>query len=90
MPDFILIANGTLLTIQNMTFNGGQGFSVPPSQWDDLYVPYHSELNLGTLAASGLMGKWHTERGLTFCSVDLSGHMIPQCKQFIKIVWGST
>lgn len=23
-------------------------------------------------------GKWHTERGLTFSTVELSGHMIPQ------------
>lgn len=24
------------------------------------------------------MGSYHTERGLTLCTVDLSGHMIPQ------------
>lgn len=78
MLDFILIMNGTLLMIQNMTFNGAQGFSVPRSNFSEFYVPYHSELNLGTLAASGVMGQWHTERGLTFVTVDLSGHMIPQ------------
>lgn len=78
MLDYILIMNGTLLMVQNMTFNGAQGFSTPPSEWNDFYVPYHSELNQGTLAASGVMGSWHTERGLTFVTVDLSGHMIPQ------------
>lgn len=27
---------------------------------------------------AGNFGKWHTERGLTFSTVELSGHMIPQ------------
>lgn len=66
------------MMIQNMTWNGAQGFSVGPSDWDEFFVPYHEELNLGTLAGSGIFGNWHTERGLTFCTVDLSGHMIPQ------------
>ncbi|KAI9657734.1 MAG: hypothetical protein M1821_002910 [Bathelium mastoideum] len=74
--DFILIANGTLLMIQNMTWNGALGFQNAPS--DEFFVPYHSELNLGTLAASGVMGTTHTERGLTFVTTALSGHMIPQ------------
>ncbi|KAK4540376.1 hypothetical protein LTR36_009233 [Oleoguttula mirabilis] len=78
MLDFILLMNGTVMMIQNMTWNGAQGFSVPPTEWNDFYVPYHSELNLGTLAGAGVFGNWHTERGLTFCTVDLSGHMIPQ------------
>ena len=76
--DYILIMNGTLLMIQNMTWNGAQGFSTPPSQWAEFVVPYHSELSNGDLAASGVMGNWHTERGLTFSTVALSGHMIPQ------------
>lgn len=76
--DMILVMNGTLVMIQNMTWNGAQGFSSPPSTYNEFFVPYHTELNLGTIAASGVMGNWHTERGLTFCTVDLSGHMIPQ------------
>jgi len=76
--DYILISNGTLLMIQNMTWGGHQGFSKPPSQFKDFFVPYHSELSLGDTSAAGVMGQWHTERGLTFCTVDLSGHMIPQ------------
>jgi len=68
------------MTVQNMTFNGKQGFSKPPHKWDEFFVPYHSELNLGSLAASGVMGNWHTERGLTLCTITLSGHMVPQCK----------
>ena len=74
--DFILIANGTLLMIQNMTWNGALGFRSAPV--DEFFVPYHGEANLGTLAASGVMGTTHTERGLTFVTTALSGHMIPQ------------
>jgi carboxypeptidase D len=76
MLDFILLANGTLMTIQNMTWNGAQGFSSYPS--NDFFVPYHEELNLGTLAGAGNFGKWHTERGLTYVTIELSGHMVPQ------------
>ncbi|KAK8255675.1 Alpha/Beta hydrolase protein [Phyllosticta capitalensis] len=74
--DFILLANGTLLTIQNMTWNGAQGFSKAPA--DPFYVPYHAEASAATLAAAGVMGTTHTERGLTYVEVALSGHMIPQ------------
>ena len=78
--DMVLIWNGTLLATQNMTFNGAQGFSVPPCEWDDFYVPYHTEFEnqLGSIAGAGVMGQYHTERGLTLVTVQLSGHMIPQ------------
>ncbi|OAP65364.1 hypothetical protein AYL99_01336 [Fonsecaea erecta] len=78
--DMILLYNGTLLAIQNMTWNGAQGFSAPPSHFGDMYVPYYTEFDseLGSTAGSGFMGKWHTERGLTLATVELSGHMIPQ------------
>lgn len=74
--DFILLYNGTLLTIQNMTFGGLQGFQTAPS--DDFYVPYHDEYSLETLSASGVMGITHTERKLTWVQQALSGHMVPQ------------
>src|SRR6202012_1921963 len=73
--DFILISNGTLMTIQNMTWNGKQGFQTKPKQ--DFFVPYHVEQNLGTIAGSGVMGVTHTERGLTWVEVFLSGHVSP-------------
>ena len=81
----ILLFNGTLLTVQNMTFNGAQGFSSPPSEWDEFIVPDHSELNLGSIAGSGVFGNYHTERGLTLCTVTQSGHMVPQCKKTITV-----
>lgn len=70
--DMVLIANGTLLMIQNLTWGGVQGFQEKPS--DPFFVPYHNELSLSTIAASGVMGTTHTERGLTYVGVDLSGH----------------
>jgi carboxypeptidase D len=76
--DMILIYNGTLLAIQNMTWLGEQGFRHGPDAFNDFYVPYHNELNLGTIAGSGVMGKTHTERKLTIVTVTLSGHMVPQ------------
>nr|POF01229.1 putative serine carboxypeptidase [Quercus suber] len=78
MLDFILLWEGTIMAIQNMTFNNAQGFSTPPSKWEEFFVPYHEDASLSTLAGSGIFGKHHTERGLTFCMVDLAGHMIPQ------------
>ena len=65
-----------------------QGFSSPPT--DQFIVPFHGpspytlDNGLGntvieeTLAASGVMGHYHTERGLTLVNVVLSGHMVPQ------------
>jgi carboxypeptidase D len=72
--DFILLANGTLMMIQNMTWNGAQGFSSYPE--NDFFVPYHEELSLASLAGAGNFGKYHTERGLTYVTIDLSGHMV--------------
>ncbi|KAL8807085.1 MAG: hypothetical protein Q9182_000918 [Xanthomendoza sp. 2 TL-2023] len=87
MLDFILIANGTLATIQNMTWNGAQGFQTAPSSRKNFFVPYHRGLRevaegVATVpfvedAGAGYLGTAHTERGLTFVTVDLAGHMIP-------------
>ena len=74
--DYVLIGNGTLLSIQNMTWHGKQGFQKPITE--DFYVPYHTSYQDLTLAAAGNMGKTHTERGLTFVEINLSGHMVPQ------------
>lgn len=72
----VLLINGTLLSIQNMTWGGEQGFQKPIT--DDFYVPFHDDEQFSTQAASGIMGKTHTERKLTFVSINLSGHMVPQ------------
>ncbi|EEP76603.1 carboxypeptidase cpdS [Uncinocarpus reesii 1704] len=74
--DYILMTNGTLLTIQNMTWHGDQGFSKPPS--DPLVVPYTSIGNRAAMSGAGIIGKTRTERGLTYAEMYLTGHMGPQ------------
>jgi carboxypeptidase D len=86
--DMIVLANGTLLSIQNMTWGGKLGFQSAPVE--PFYVPYHKDstpgdiynesdmLALGSIAGAGVMGTAHTERGLTYVGIDLSGHMVPQ------------
>jgi carboxypeptidase D len=75
--DYILPTNGALLTLQNMTWHAEQGFQSYPGGRQFL-VPYHKETNQGSLAASGIVGRWGQERGLTFYQVDYAGHQQPQ------------
>ncbi|KAL9598144.1 MAG: hypothetical protein Q9219_004700 [cf. Caloplaca sp. 3 TL-2023] len=42
--DYALLANGTLATIQNMTWNGAQGFQTAPSPTRNFFAPYHDGL----------------------------------------------
>ena len=83
MTDFLIFANGTLATINNMTWNGQQGFQSPPVE--PLYVPYHAFLSeladQGEVTApytytsgAGYLGTVHTERGLTWSTSFQSGH----------------
>ncbi|RMZ72362.1 serine carboxypeptidase [Pyrenophora seminiperda CCB06] len=74
--DMLLSTNGTLFALQNMTWNGVQGFSEYPST--PLYAPYHPEYNPGSLAGSGNLGVWVKERGLTFYTAHLAGHELPE------------
>ena len=76
LQDFVLLANGTLLVIQNMTWNGLQGFQSPPTS--EFYVPYHPDPFQGALSGAGVAGTFATERGLTFATVTSSGHQLPQ------------
>ncbi|KAI5244156.1 alpha/beta-hydrolase [Aureobasidium subglaciale] len=73
--DFVLFANGTLATLQNLTWNGVQGFSEYPGK--PFYVPYH-EHTMESMAGAGVMGRWVEERGLTFVLTELAGHFLPQ------------
>jgi len=97
MLDYLLLANGTLASIQNMTWNGAQGFQTRPGAnetEDAFFVPYHTglaevldsilyqgnipEKSAGIVTGAGIQGTTHTERGLTFVTVTLAGHEIPQ------------
>ena len=74
--DLLLNTNGTLLALQNMTWNGKQGFQQYPGQ-NDFFVPYHPEYNEGALSGAGKLGTWGSERGLTFYEIQTSGHKLP-------------
>ncbi|KAL4890596.1 Alpha/Beta hydrolase protein [Aspergillus ambiguus] len=86
--DFMILANSTLLSIQNMTWNGAQGFQSPPTA--PLFVPYfpHYSFHVDEMtppfppmnisSGAGYLGTVHTERGLTFTSVNHAGHQLPQ------------
>lgn len=75
--DMEVVANGTLLAIQNMSWGGNIGFQNRPVE--PFYVPYHvDDPSLATLAGAGVLGTVHSERGLTYVNIALSGHMVPQ------------
>jgi len=90
--DFLLFSDGSQISIQNMTWNGLQGFQTAPSATPNFFVPYHQSLGLiqqvaddpdgapavYDTAGAGFQGTWHTERGFTFVTVALSGHEIPE------------
>lgn len=65
--------NGTLLSAQNMTWDGKTGFQ--DRIQDAFLVPPHANPELATQTGSGIMGKTRTERGLSFFSVKQSGDM---------------
>ncbi|KAK7756509.1 hypothetical protein SLS62_001343 [Diatrype stigma] len=74
--DMVLLANGSMLAIQNMTWGGQRGFQQRPA--DPLFVPYHpAGASQGSAAGAGVFGTTHSERGLTWAFVSLSGHMVP-------------
>lgn len=91
--DFLIPSNGTLAVINNMTWQGAQGFEESPFT-DKFFVPYNPTIELaifetlsqkhiptipvGYVGGGGWYGKAHTERGLTFVTVELAGHEIPQ------------
>ncbi|KAK6542475.1 hypothetical protein TWF694_006428 [Orbilia ellipsospora] len=65
LHDYVLIADGTLIALNNMTWHGAQGFTERPS--NKFIVPNQGE-----------MGVWREERGLTYIEVKMSGHMVPE------------
>ncbi len=83
--DMIIITNGTLLSIQNMTWNGALGFQSAPSkpieitQTDLLYTQvFDSNGAAGWDGPQGVMGTQHYERGLMWAETFQSGHMQPE------------
>lgn len=91
--DYLLLTNGTLMTLNNMTWNGMQGFQSSPIPGNPFFVPYNPSIGeviyetenqpipatpVGLVAGGGILGTTHTERGLTWVTVNLAGHEIPQ------------
>ena len=84
--DFVIITNGTLLSIQNMTWGGKLGFEEEPStpvvitlpdlQYEEVFV--ENGYPFGFEDPQGTMGVQHYERGLMWAETYLSGHMQPQ------------
>lgn len=73
--DMVLLANGTLLAIQNMTWGGQMGFQSEPRE--PLFAPLHPNPEVAGSSGSGVLGTWHSERGLTWALIELTGHMVP-------------
>jgi carboxypeptidase D len=76
----ILIANGTLLSIQNMTWNGKLGFDSQPATPIVITLPdlQYETVFGGFDDPQGVMGIQHFERGLMWAETFMSGHMQPQ------------
>ncbi|KAI0053271.1 alpha/beta-hydrolase [Auriscalpium vulgare] len=66
LADFILVAEGTRIAIQNMTWGGLQGFQTP------------IEPETFSVKNMGVYGNMHQERNLTYVEFFYSGHMTPQ------------
>jgi len=72
--DFVVIPLGHELTIQNMTWNGMQGFQNPPTK-----VFYDSQGNPA--------GTYNCERGLSYHKFTGAGHRVPYDVQSAAYSW---
>jgi carboxypeptidase D len=71
----LVLPEGTLLTIQNLTWNGALGFQSRPD--GALFVPYHGNDNVSAgVAGAGVVGSSHSERGLTWFGAAMAGHLV--------------
>lgn len=79
--DFELITNGTLLSIQNMTWGGALGFQTAPTTVIDIALPdlqWQAAFEFSGLGGldgpgQGIMGVQHYERGLMWAETFQSG-----------------
>ncbi|KAK6819855.1 Serine carboxypeptidase [Aspergillus parasiticus SU-1] len=77
--DFLLNHFGTELSLQNMTWNGAQGFSQKPNRpfFSDNAAPTHSCDKENTTEACGdEAGVWGSERGVTYHLFWGAGHSV--------------
>ena len=84
--DFVIITDGTLLAIQNMTWGGKLGFEAKPEKPVVITLPdlqyRQAFIDNGYPAEfedpQGTMGIQHYERGVMWAETFLAGHMQPQ------------
>lgn len=79
--DFVIITNGTLLAIQNMTWGGELGFQEKPSKDLVVTTPALNEAETVrdlTYSTPSTQGRYHEERGLMWVETFYAGHMQPQ------------
>ncbi|KAL2058749.1 hypothetical protein ABVK25_000040 [Lepraria finkii] len=83
--DMIIITNGTLMAIQNMTWNGQLGFQTQSNTPIDIAIP--DLIYSGIFAQNGatelddpqgVTGVQHYERGLMWAETYQNGHMQPE------------
>ncbi|KAL0930564.1 carboxypeptidase [Colletotrichum truncatum] len=78
LADFVVQPNVTALGIQRTTWNGKQGFQTRPSTEFVIPPVVNDESNIPSWAGANVQGVVHTERGLTWSTAKLAGHMVPQ------------
>ncbi|KAH9978148.1 alpha/beta-hydrolase [Lactifluus volemus] len=66
--DFIIMAEGSRIALQNMTWGGKQGFQTP--MVPDSFI----------VDGVGALGSVQNERGLTYVEINQAGHMLPADK----------
>ncbi|RMJ21448.1 Serine carboxypeptidase [Aspergillus sp. HF37] len=86
--DFNVIRNGTLMTIQNMTWNENLGFqsrpeksvviTLPDLRWDGVPSQNGVPSSISSGFLQGVMGIQHYERGLMWMQTSQCGHMQAQ------------
>ena len=82
--DMVILTNGTLLAIQNMTWNGQLGFKDYPTTPISIDLPDLQEASaflqsgMEPIGGQGIMGIQHYERGLLWAETFQCGHMEPQ------------
>ncbi|KAJ6124148.1 hypothetical protein N7471_011465 [Penicillium samsonianum] len=84
--DYLIITNGTLLAIQNMTWHGELGFQTRPTTPIHINMPdlqyaavFDAQEGYGNFdGPQGMMGVQHYERGLMFAETFQAGHRQPQ------------
>ncbi|RAK82006.1 alpha/beta-hydrolase [Aspergillus fijiensis CBS 313.89] len=80
--DYLIITNGTLLAIQNMTWHGRLGFAAAPATPIDIRMPdlqwagvFDAQEGYGELdGPQGVVGVQHYERGLMWAETFQAGH----------------